>query len=129
MSCSWDIYCLDCGMGAGWDWNHGDDALGDILRSVREIAAAMPVLDKLYDAGNLNIRIGHGCEGGDMNSIRFLAEHATHKLALRDEYGQFLDDCSERIKCCSCEETFVCRRKSGHKGKHSPKRDYDPSKR
>jgi hypothetical protein len=116
MSCSWDVYCLDCKAEAGFEVNHVDK-ISAIIRHASTLAALYP-LDKELD--DFQVR---ACEYGGRIDVPFFHLHHTHRLVPRDEYGQFHDGCDEAFTCGECETRHYCKRVKGHPGKHSSKRD------
>jgi hypothetical protein len=111
MSCSYDLHCIDCDAGFGVDWNHGDNELAR-LWSVREALAKLAAVD----LGGVEVR--HEYRDGHI-ALGFFATHKDHNVRIRDEYGRYVGDCREYVKCGECGTTGPCRQLHGHEGDHS----------
>lgn len=57
----------------------------------------------------------------DPFDVAWFAKHAGHDLVVRDEYGAFVDECSEWLFCECCGRHQRCRHPKNHEGVHRPK--------
>lgn len=120
MSCSWDVWCLDCEDGAGLDENHSPDLMLAIIRHVHAFAALAEAFDDLQADSHavayptLRVRGDHAYV-----HPQWFAKHHTHRLVPRDEYGHCLDECEVRFRCCGCDRDDHCRLPKGHEGPHN----------
>lgn len=115
MSNRWDLHCVRCGAGAGIGWNHGDDALAEMLPHLKGLADLARLMRVLPSRVEVTVRCGFGEGSPDMD---FFVEHEGHPIVVMSEYGYRLGDCNRRIG-----NTFDdCRLAEGHDGDCSPDR-------
>jgi hypothetical protein len=105
MSRHWDLYCVDCDEEFGFDWNHGEERLLDLLE-VRFWFEACP---NLSWASRIDV-------GTTESLIRWFKKHEGHTVTPRDEYGVLYGKCRERVKCGACSAQHRCVLKEGHSG-------------
>lgn len=111
MSCSWDVYCQDCGDGMGLDFNYGEEWIRAVIKGASVIAAI---------ADLPGFRVEDDCGSALVPS--WLKKHLGHRLIARNEYGQFDDGCDIRHTCECCGYNFHCKLVKGHEGQHLPAR-------
>jgi hypothetical protein len=112
MSTTLDLYCKTCDSAAGISNCHQsyDGELSDLLQ--RRSAFASPVLWK----SGLHIQVA-----GQLVSLDWLQEHATHGLGIRNGYGQFVGACGKWVRCPTCRaNSETCVLEPGHAGDCRP---------
>ena len=114
MSTSWDIRCVDCNTGMGFDVNHGEQDLLELLEH-RELWEAMPepVVSIRWEGRRLFDDFWPG----------MFAAHKGHTLILRNEYGTNYGDCTRRYQCGECGTRHPCGKLENHTGPHGPKEE------
>jgi hypothetical protein len=128
MSCDWDVYCLDCDSVAGIeDANREESLMRVLIKHAKAIGGLLPLWDDNSTYQDVELRVGrYDVElrvGRYDLDPKWFAEHASHRLIPRNEYGECSHDCGERFTCGECGALKTCRRTKGHDGGHSEKRD------
>ncbi len=109
MSTHFDLHCRDCDEGCGFWINHGSDRL---VRLWEHAAAWARMPPSLLEA-DLEMRL-LGDEAGGLRSLpAFAAKHLEHDVLPRDEYGRWLDQCTEYLSC-PCGAKQRCEQAHGH---------------
>lgn len=107
MSTYWDVYCVNCKVEHGFDGaNHAELEMAEICKHADAIAALSA----------FNLEIDLHCTYGRIKPWWF-AEHLGHKLVPRNEYGEFLGQCPETVKCV-CGSRKRCTLPNEHGGEH-----------
>lgn len=115
MSCDWNIRCLDCAITLHFDdANHQDDLMRSLIRHAPAIAALLPLLEESRHGVELKTYYG-------VVDVKWLAEHAGHRLQAIDEYGRLDDQCHHNWTCVACSSSHKCERGLNHEGDHGPK--------
>lgn len=115
MSTYWDIYCRTCAEGCGFHVNHGEERLGALLRD-QALWRHVPTLEN----SDLELRLLGDEYNGGGHWPDFARRHFCHDVTLRNEYGEFLDECNERLTCANCGAfSSRCRLARGHAGAHT----------
>jgi hypothetical protein len=118
MSTSHDLYCIDCRnnayVSAPWD-PIAESALLPIIR------VAHTFKDIHHDVCNSSDWLL--THEGVRVAIAWLVTHATHRLAVRNEYGEVYGSCAKPIVCDRCRTQHgYCYLDVGHSGECSSKR-------
>lgn len=112
MSNHWDLRCVTCETTCDLEWNHGGDAIQQLIPHLSALAQAGPALDLLsihvYD---LQYPLG---------LVSFAEQHHTHQLTAVDEYGVLHGGCIERYECRCCGHRQHCLKPRGHEGDCGP---------
>lgn len=109
MSRDWDVVCVDCDAELGLsDANHMDEMCQEIVKA----APALAVLGR----ANPRAVVSFYPDNPDMFRFKaaFFVDHEGHRLMPRDEYGGYLTQCAEYIRCGECGTGHRCRRKPDH---------------
>ena len=125
MSCDWDIYCRTCceDMGA-FNINHGEETLLDFLEMRPELEALGLALlrrdaqvDERKFPGFTKVEISGFLDYPRREfNFRWFGRHAGHNVGLRNEFGQFSEQCRKIVSCTHCEGRLLCKLKPGHTG-------------
>lgn len=118
MSTHWDIYCRDCGVGAGFSVNHGEAQLRELFRN-QETWSRLSVRCDLSD---IEMRLSGDERCGMSGWPKFANNHSGHDVALRNEYGVFDNECGAPVRCPSCPCYEPCNLPPKHAGEHKVKR-------
>lgn len=108
MSTHWDLYCVDCDEGFGFDWNHGEKEVAQFLRAdIRGWLESIPA----------GFRWPYQFEKGSAISLGlWYRQHRGHVLRVRNEYGRYLEECTKWVSCHSCDKEVPCRLPVDHDG-------------
>lgn len=114
MSTYWDIYCVDCESHCGFNLNHGDDTLSQVLLGRQGFKV-------LYDSGTFQNLWAATPEASGWPSMcelgEFFSTHHEHNLRVRSEYGEYLHACNKDIHCPTCDyPKWNCSKQPGHDG-------------
>lgn len=113
MSTYWDIYCRSCSEGAGFD-TKSDQQLSVLLGKINDWAKVSGLLSDL----DVEVRL-LGDDGGALHHFpKFAQKHIRHDVTLRNEYGNFSDECGVWATCPTCSTHKPCELKRGHDGEH-----------
>lgn len=115
MSCDWDVWCVECDEPVTRfnDANHREDLMLHLIQHADKIAALAPLIrDTQWD-------ISLTTSWGAIHPADF-RRHVDlgHTLKPRDEYGRWLDQCHEYVKCADtrCAHQRKCSLRLGHEG-------------
>ena len=84
MSTAYDLYCIPCNDGCGFDENHGEGRLNALV-------SAFPVIRAFYDAERKEFwcwEVDCGLNFGMRAAVHWWELHRDHHIVLRDEYGR-----------------------------------------
>lgn len=112
MSNHWGLRCLTCDTDCDLDWNHGGDAIQELIPHLPAFAAAGPAMEVID-------RQGYGSVF-PWTLQAFAVQHHTHALIAVDEYGALHGDCFHRYECACCQARQLCRLPRDHEGDHGP---------
>lgn len=115
MSTDWNICCLDCQATLVFnDANRMDMTMAVLCKHAEAIADLAPLF-AADPSGVIELRLGH--HYGDIDPGWFAA-HRGHRLVPISEYGHFMDQCPEYVKC-GCGSHQRCTGTPGHPGDHT----------
>lgn len=125
MSCAWDLWCLDCEDGHGFDdSNHQDRLMVELAKLGPELAKFAPTFQKIREMPDAYTEPQFFLQFERLRvNFEWFAEHGNHRLIARDEYGRNIDECTEQFACPVCKHAERCRRPRGHAGEHAKERD------
>lgn len=118
MSTYWDIYCRDCGKGAGFE-SRNDQQLAVLVSKICDWAKISGLLTDL----DAEVRLLCDENGALPHFPRFAHEHAGHDVTLRSEYGGFSDTCQTWTPCPTCGGGKLCALRRGHGGEHEIRKE------
>ena len=111
MSCHWGVYCIDCDKVAGIRVNHGEELCQQLVHDAAHIAALARAVEQV-PCLDVNVM---STWGSDVD-VEWFLEHEGHRLAARNEYGEFAGACSKRVDCLTCGASHSCTLPVGHEG-------------
>jgi hypothetical protein len=114
VSCDYYVYCLRCKSRHDTGVNHGDEQMLAWVRHASAIAALLPLMREPH--AGLELKTYQ-----QWVDVCWFAEHASHELAVIDEYDRLLDQCTDRVVCTGCQRQFNCFRTLQHEGACSPR--------
>lgn len=114
MSCSWDVYCVDCNENTYLEnSNHREDfctwlvANAVTLQSMVAMFRTSPWSDAELKLDYIRV------------PLDFFEKHGGHRLLAQDEYGAFSGKCGVRFKCPGgCGHASPCALPKDHEGDH-----------
>jgi hypothetical protein len=112
MSNHWDLRCLTCETDCDLGWNHGGDAIQELIPHLPALAAAGPVME-IIDRHNRDVVFPWMLQA-------FAEQHHAHKLIAVDEYGVVHGGCIHRYECGCCQTRLLCGLPCDHEGDHGP---------
>lgn len=109
MSTSWDLVCAEHNTRAGFDWNHGDEAIALLWRNRAQLVQLWVnrEADEIFDFDEIRLNVNY--EKITWEHVRFLREHGYHELHLVNEYrDRKAVDTMEKLPphhctTCTCE--------------------------
>jgi hypothetical protein len=112
MSTDWNIKCLDCDDTHYFnDANHRDREMAILVKHSKVISALAPLEEEF--GYSLSLSFG----GYGEVDVRWFAKHAGHRLVPINEYGGYMDQCHEFVKC-RCGSSSRCTKLPDHEGEH-----------
>ncbi len=119
MSLYWDIVCLECNDKHGFQVNHGDSTMVELVGDAVDLGIAAKSLVKLKS--NVVLRVDHYGESL-MLDMQWFARHGDHHLSPVDEYGRLKSECGLAVKCGTCDAHHSCKLDREHGGDCSMKK-------
>lgn len=108
MSCSYHVWCRDCGEQNELEAEHDPGLIRALLRHADALAAMGPVLGEAY---SLELRTAYG-----RVDPSWFSHHRGHHLVVRNEYGVIESLCPKLAQCCHCGTRTRCVSLDGHEG-------------
>lgn len=125
MSTYWDLACQDCDDVFEIHANHAAEKIQDLINDLPTIAAAAKLAPQLTlhldDAYNIYGESGREVSLATLGA--WLAKHDGHRLAPKNEYGDFAGDCCKQVACAACGHSKRCRLDRGHPGLCRPSKE------
>jgi len=101
VSCSWDVFCVDCRVSAGMDnTNHEDELMRTLIKHRRAVAAVGELAAELWSLDLV--------ANTHYVPVLFFREHLDHVLRPISEYGTFDTTCGRDFVCPTCNDWVVC---------------------
>jgi hypothetical protein len=97
MSTSYDVFCRTCNDALGIDEDHAENLMLALVRSA-DVLAQIGALIIQVDADWHSVYVILDKDNRVLNTIWF-RNHQGHDLTVRNEYGEFQDECNQRIRC------------------------------
>lgn len=112
MSNHWDLRCTTCDVDCDLDWNHGGQAIQELIPLLPSLRAARSAL-RIVDDHAYATQLPWGV-------IDFADRHYDHDLIAVDEYGSLFGECARRYSCPCCRHGQTCTKPRDHEGDCGP---------